>query len=304
MERTKNVKSTIYCTNIFQIVWTWILVTIRVQYPFRISGGTVVSMGAVSRHGLTLGWQPYSKDSSNVDSVDDQTFPSNLGLTLTWSDDIAEAVADRSSDNHRELSSSDDNKTWMKTHVIRGMPYATMQYSAHTRAVVSSELPQMNSTHPDNPIEFTSQTTVHIDDALPHHTDKLLQYSFPDAPEHSTTTTNLPCTISLHGYACFVRGNSWIMREDLGDHTTILTKLPPDSASIENLAPALATDINFTLPPEYQAGAGDTYFSGKQLAKLGRIVSIGYKLKELAAMAENELQAHYKPKDSDESVDS
>lgn len=119
--------------------------------------------------------------------------------------------------------------------------------------------------------------------ALPHQTDRLLQYSFPGKPESSTTTTNLPCTITLHGQACFVQGNSWIMRENLDD-TNFLTKRIPDVTSIERIANALQTDIGYELPPEYQAGAGDTYFSGKMLAKLGRIILITQELTMLSEM--------------------
>ena len=43
---------------------------------------------------------------------------------------------------------------------------------------------------------------------------------------------------------------------------------------LKDLEAALAQDLKYELPANYMAGAGDTYFSGKMLAKLARIALI------------------------------
>lgn len=37
---------------------------------------------------------------------------------------------------------------------------------------------------------------------------------------------------------------------------------------------ALETDLKYEIPLNYQRGAGDTYFAGKMLAKLARVLII------------------------------
>ena len=46
---------------------------------------------------------------------------------------------------------------------------------------------------------------------------------------------------------------------------------------------ALLGDIGFELPDFFQRGAGDTYFSGKYLAKLARILLISEEVHDLCA---------------------
>ena len=57
---------------------------------------------------------------------------------------------------------------------------------------------------------------------------------------------------------------------------------PPRAKAIPSLAEALSKDISYSLPDNYMRGAGDTYFSGKMLAKLGRIIVIAQELRGLA----------------------
>ncbi len=58
---------------------------------------------------------------------------------------------------------------------------------------------------------------------------------------------------------------------------------PPDHSAITALAQALNKDIHYSIPEYFERGAGDTYFSGKMLAKLGRIIVIALELKGLAS---------------------
>lgn len=57
---------------------------------------------------------------------------------------------------------------------------------------------------------------------------------------------------------------------------------PPNHQAIPALAEALSKDIAYSIPENYMLGAGDTYFSGKMLAKLGRIIVIAQELRGLA----------------------
>jgi len=53
------------------------------------------------------------------------------------------------------------------------------------------------------------------------------------------------------------------------------------------LVESLTDDLTYTLPLNYQKGAGDTYFCGKMMAKLARIVLIA---EELGGMDEDLLR--------------
>ena len=57
---------------------------------------------------------------------------------------------------------------------------------------------------------------------------------------------------------------------------------------------AIMADLNFSLPINYQRGAGDTYFSGKMIAKLARIVLIAEEFgsinQTMIAVAKSHLQ--------------
>lgn len=113
--------------------------------------------------------------------------------------------------------------------------------------------------------------------ALPHHIDSIARVVATDSSETGF------CSQGLHGAACLLRGNEWIMLEDLDGPPSFVALRPPHHNVIPALAKAISTDIHFTLPEYYMAGAGDTYFSGKQLAKLGRIIIIASELRGLAA---------------------
>ena len=64
---------------------------------------------------------------------------------------------------------------------------------------------------------------------------------------------------------------------------------PPRHYAIPALADALSKDIDYSLPDNYMQGAGDTYFSGKMLAKLGRIIVIAQELRGLAESSDDDV---------------
>jgi esterase/lipase superfamily enzyme len=48
---------------------------------------------------------------------------------------------------------------------------------------------------------------------------------------------------------------------------------------IDSIKDALQTDIHYQIPDNYMRGAGDTYFSGKMLSKLARIIIVAEEIK-------------------------
>ena len=101
--------------------------------------------------------------------------------------------------------------------------------------------------------------------AIPHQMDRLPPSSLPNNKRY--------CKVSLTGPACLAEGNRWVIDQQLPE-INFWAKRPPRPEFIPTLGELLSTDINFKIPEYYQRGAGDTYFSGKILAKLARIILI------------------------------
>jgi hypothetical protein len=108
--------------------------------------------------------------------------------------------------------------------------------------------------------------------ALPHHLDLMgTQHAIGYRPY---------CAHTLIGPACLLVGSSWTMT-DLVPPVSFRAPRPPAVWSIKPLADSLRHDINFTLPKLYLRGGGDTYFSGKMLAKQARILLIAEEITEI-----------------------
>lgn len=128
-----------------------------------------------------------------------------------------------------------------------------------------------------------------------NHGGDLLMYSLPHHREvlHSqAASTNsysfngtMHCTPSLNGQACVVRGSRWVLKESLDGHPSFYAPRPPIPIAIPKLSKALNQDISFRLPDYYARGAGDTYFSGKMLAKLSRILLVFEEVTKVCANA-------------------
>ncbi len=108
--------------------------------------------------------------------------------------------------------------------------------------------------------------------ALPHHMDKFNYSLVPKSEQHFVQ--------SLTGAGALLKGNNWTFQEDLLI-TSFRAPRPPTPESLPAIAAALGNDITFEIPDYYLKGIGDTYFSGKMLAKLGRILIIAEELKSL-----------------------
>ncbi|CAB9497949.1 Endo-1,3(4)-beta-glucanase [Seminavis robusta] len=90
------------------------------------------------------------------------------------------------------------------------------------------------------------------------------------------------CATTLLGPACLVEGSTWMLQEKR-QRASFRAPRPPRNEDLAVLVDAFRSDLNYSLPLYFQRGAGDTYFSGKMLAKLGRILTIGEELHEICA---------------------
>ena len=111
--------------------------------------------------------------------------------------------------------------------------------------------------------------------ALPHHFDLLDDSYLPDSVRY--------CKSTLTGPTCLVEGTEWSMTETLPS-VDFRAKRSPKPEFIPLIAEALLEDIDYTLPDFFARGAGDTYFSGKMLGKLARIILIHEEIEELCQL--------------------
>ena len=109
--------------------------------------------------------------------------------------------------------------------------------------------------------------------ALPHHQEMLAGNLLPTL-----------CTTSLLGPVCLVTGIAWHMYEDL-PAVDFQAPRHPNPKYVPVLAEALVEDIRYQIPSNFQSGAADTYFSGKTIAKLARILLITEEVKDLCGTA-------------------
>eukprot|EP00586_Coscinodiscus_wailesii_P005383 CAMPEP_0172487124 /NCGR_PEP_ID=MMETSP1066-20121228/16032_1 /TAXON_ID=671091 /ORGANISM="Coscinodiscus wailesii, Strain CCMP2513" /LENGTH=1237 /DNA_ID=CAMNT_0013253525 /DNA_START=99 /DNA_END=3809 /DNA_ORIENTATION=- len=113
--------------------------------------------------------------------------------------------------------------------------------------------------------------------ALPHHVDILHRIS--DSSNEATGH----CSSSLNGPVCIIKGGEWAMIEEVSPSSfTSDNGAVPEADMVEDLASAAREDIKYELPEYYMRGVGDTYFSGKMLAKLARIIGIADELNEIS----------------------
>jgi endo-1,3(4)-beta-glucanase len=125
--------------------------------------------------------------------------------------------------------------------------------------------------------------------ALPHHQELLRS-------THKIYTTG--CVWTMHGEACPVIGKSWLLQETTRPVKFEATE-PYKQEALDILRTSVLEDLNYQIPINYQRGAGDTYFSGKMLAKLARIIEIGDEVSKLTPEDASEVfskwQSSYQP---------
>ena len=108
--------------------------------------------------------------------------------------------------------------------------------------------------------------------ALPHHLSRMKDDAMP--------WNDRFCTPSLTGSSCVVSGSVWDLEEDL-PITSFRSPRPPRPQALRAISGALERDISYNIPDNFKRGAGDTYFSGKILARVGRVLMIAEELQDL-----------------------
>lgn len=128
--------------------------------------------------------------------------------------------------------------------------------------------------------------------ALPHHQTSLgasSSGSSHDAGNSTSTSTETAtvtnyCMHTFHGGTCLVQNSEhhWLLTEQVGTPLAFVAPRPPEPELIPELAQALQQDIAYTVSNNTLRGAADTYFSGKTIARLARIIVIAHELRALA----------------------
>lgn len=95
------------------------VVGLRLHYPNVLSYGTVIQTNFIPEHGLALGTD--DEGFTRQYQVDEDTLPSKLGIGIRWK---------------REGQS----KQYIRSSILRGMPYGTMEYAPGVHPVISSEV--------------------------------------------------------------------------------------------------------------------------------------------------------------------
>jgi len=139
--------------------------------------------------------------------------------------------------------------------------------------------------------------------SLQHH-DAVLEKSTDDKPS-ATKLGDEYCRTTLRGKTCLVKGSTWVLRQDLPP-ISFRAPRPPRRDTLPTITSALAKDIMYELPDNYMRGAGDTYFSGKMLAKLGRILVIAEEIGEICSSPDedcSDLQEFISQEEFDNALD-
>lgn len=152
-------------------------------------------------------------------------------------------------------------------HMEEGDDKAELIFDWDTKSM--SELCQRN---PNNTSYESKNDIELLVFAIPHQIDQLPSNDLPNNVRY--------CKASLTGPACLVQGNKWKMSQDLPE-VDFRAKRPPKPEFIPDLGELLSIDIEFEMPVYYQNGAGDTYFSGKFLSKMARILLVAEEVKSI-----------------------
>jgi endo-1,3(4)-beta-glucanase len=117
-------------------------------------------------------------------------------------------------------------------------------------------------------------------------TDELIMFALPHHQEtmksDSDAITDF-CIPTFHGSTCLVKGEKWVLSEDVSTPQSFTARRPPEAEAIPALADAISQDIHYSLSNNMLRGAADTYFSGKILSKFARVILVTSELKKLSA---------------------
>ena len=126
----------------------------------------------------------------------------------------------------------------------------------------------------DDIVNGTKVATELITYALPHQFDIIQEVPPADF--------NIYCVNSLTGPSCLYEGSKWNLVYDV-PNIGFTAPRPPAPWAISAIGDSLQEDINFEIPDYYLKGIGDTYFSGKLLARLGRVLVVSDEVRSLCS---------------------
>jgi hypothetical protein len=159
------------------------------------------------------------------------------------------------------------------SHAIPNSPTIDFEYSSTDVAKLNIDW-DASSTHKN--ASAASKDLLMF--GLPHHLESL---SEPGGGTATNNVTNV-CVHSFHGDTCLVQNSKWTLEEPLGAPLSFYAPRPPKAELVPAIAEQLATDIRFKLPDNTLRGASDTYFSGKIIARIARVLVIAKELESLA----------------------
>lgn len=154
-------------------------------------------------------------------------------------------------------------------------------YALHPIPLMDTTTIYQNDSNVVNNVTITmsyASATEPITYALPHHFDMI--------SEPHPTDFNIYCANTLIGPACLYEGSVWHLNQDIPD-IEFNGSRPPAPWALAALVNSLQTDLQYQLPQYYQNGIGDTYFSGKMIAKSARILLIADEVTSLCTSASN-----------------
>lgn len=109
--------------------------------------------------------------------------------------------------------------------------------------------------------------------------DKMIMFGMPHHQDRLDVLESF-CTRVLLGSVCLIEGSNWTVHEDLPD-ISFHAPRDPDASLLPDLIAAVTSDLEYRISDNFFIGAGDTYFSGKELAKLSRIIVIAQEVLDL-----------------------
>lgn len=118
--------------------------------------------------------------------------------------------------------------------------------------------------------EFYSDPSVNelLIFALPHHQERMRPIF-----GSSNQVIDPGCMPTIHGMACPALGASWSLIEHL-HRTSFYASNGIRKEMEEDVRRAAIADLAWRMPRNYMEGAGDTYFSGKMLARISRVLLV------------------------------
>ncbi|CAM9532101.1 unnamed protein product, partial [Phaeothamnion confervicola] len=129
----------------------------------------------------------------------------------------------------------------------------------------------------------TSASLGTVDGGLSASEPALLMYSLPTHRQVLTSgrfVGSAGAVRTLHGFAELVEGDAWSMEVPLHS-VSFGARRAVRAEMADAVNEALDLDIQYDVADNYKTGTGDTYFSGKMLAKMARIALIAEEMGRL-----------------------